>query len=203
MKEFNPENKAYPLGSLENPIIDSALTRLEALRPNPAFHFSPEVFEKQVLLAIIYLSFDGKFHSGQIVVHKELEKDVTDFFKFLLEKNFSLNKAVPIASDKYNFSDELSMADNNSSGFNPRNIAGTERPSNHAFGRAIDINPLQNPFIKNDIVEPVGAAYEPGEIGTLTSEIVEFLKSRGWKWGGDYIQIKDYHHFEKPMEEIK
>ena len=71
------------------------------------------------------------------------------------------------------------------------------KPSNHAFGRAIDINPFQNPYIKDGLVEPVGAIYKLDQPGTLTVEIVEFLKKRGGIWGGDYHDLKDYHHFEK------
>ena len=59
-------------GTIENPIIDSQLTKEEALRSNPDFLLSPEVFERQVLLPVVYISFDGKYHQGQIVVDKDL-----------------------------------------------------------------------------------------------------------------------------------
>ena len=205
MDNFTPGHEPHEPGTKENPIIDSELTLEEALRPNPNFFLSPEIFERQIILQVMYISFDGKFHRGQIVIDKDLEKDVTDFFKFLLEQNFPLNKVVPVAHKKFNFDDALSMAQNNSSGFNPRNIAGGDKPSNHAFGRAIDINPFQNPYIKNDLVEPKGAVYDTGKPGTFAAEspIVQFLKSRGFFWGGDYKDLKDYHHFEKPLEEVK
>jgi hypothetical protein len=136
-------------------------------------------------------------------VDKDLEKDVRDFFNFLLEQNFPVNKAIPVAHHKFNFNDKLSMDENNSSGFNPRYIGGTNKLSNHALGRAIDINPIQNPQIKDGVTEPKGAIYDTEQPGTLvaTSLIVEFLKKRGWKWGGDYHDLKDYQHFEKPLEE--
>ena len=190
-------------GTIENPIIDSQLTKEEALRSNPDFLLSPEVFERQVLLPVVYISFDGKYHQGQIVVDKDLEIDVIEFFEFLMKQNFPVNKAMPIADSKFNFNDSLSMAENNSSGFNPRNKTGKAEPSNHAFGRAIDINPLQNPYIKGEITEPLGAVYNPEQPGTLTPEIVYFLKQRGWIWGGDYQTLKDYHHFEKLLEKSK
>lgn len=200
MKEFSPDAEIYDSGTIENPIIDSKMTTEEALRANPNFFLAPEVFERQILLKVMYLSFDGKYHQGQMVVDKDLESDIKDFFNFLIEQNFPLNKSIPIAHNRYNFNDILSMEDNNSSGFNPRNIAGTDRPSNHAFGRAIDINPFQNPFIKNDVIEPKGAKYDMTKLGTFLADspVVLFLKLRGWKWGGDYQEIKDYHHFEKP-----
>jgi hypothetical protein len=208
MKEFAPGSEMSEPGTIEYPIIDSQMTIEEALRANPDFFLAPEIFERQVVLKVVYLSFDGKYHQGQIVVDKDLEGDVKDFFNFLIEQNFPINKTVPIAHNKYNFDDTLSMGDNNSSGFNPRNIAGTEdkpRPSNHAFGRAIDLNPFQNPFIKNNNIEPKGAKYNIANPGTFSpdSPVVLFLKSRGWIWGGDYQEIKDYHHFEKPLKKAE
>lgn len=205
MKEFSPESKANEPGTLEHPMIDSHMTALEALRANTNFFLSPEVFERQIILEVAYFSFDGKYHQGQIVIDKDLESDVRDFFNFLIEQNFPLKSAIPIAHNKYNFNDTLSMLDNNSSGFNPRNIAGTDKPSNHAFGRAIDINPFQNPFIKNGLIEPKGAVYDILKPGTFSaaSPIVQFLKARGWIWGGDFEEIKDYHHFEKPLKQAE
>ena len=199
MNESYPKQE-YPLGTIENPIIDSQLSLEEALRPNPNFFLSPEVFERQVLLQVMYKSFDGKYHQGQIVIDKELEKDVKDFFEFLIKQNFPVNKVIPIADKKYDFDDTKSMNENNSSGFNPRNKTGKNEPSNHAYGRAFDINPQQNPYKKGEIVEPAGAVYDTEKIGTLTPEIVEFLISRGWIWGGNYEELKDYHHFEKLIE---
>jgi hypothetical protein len=205
MKEFPSGNEPREPGTIEYPIIDSHMTLEEALRANPKFFLPPEVFERQILLKVMYLSFDGKYHQGQIVVDEDLVEDVRDFFNFLIEQGFPINRAMPIANNRYNFDDTLSMEDNNSSGFNPRNIAGTDRPSNHAFGRAIDINPLQNPFIKNDAIEPKGAKYDTRKAGTFSADspVVLFLKSRGWIWGGDYKEIKDYHHFEKPLQKTE
>jgi hypothetical protein len=202
MKESTPENKPNELGTVENPIIDPGLTREEALRQNPNFPMDEEIFEKQVLLPIIYLcSLDGKYHQGQIVIDKDLENDVKDFLAFLIEQKFPIEKMTPVADKEINFNDNVSMDKNNCSGFNPRNIANTDRPSNHAYGRAFDINPRQNPYIRGETTEPEGAVYNIEIPGTLTAEspIVKFLKDRGWIWGGDFIEFKDYHHFEKPL----
>ena len=205
MNESISRQESKKLGTLENPIIDSKLTTEEALRPNPNFFIAPEVFERQIVLPVVYTSFDSKYYQGQIVVDKDLEKDVKDFFNFLLKQNFPLYKVVPVADKRFNFDDALSMALNNSSGFNPRAIAGTKRPSNHAYGRAIDINPFQNPYIRSGQIEPKGAIYNIEQPGTLTVEspVVKFLKKRGWNWGGDYNDLKDYHHFEKLLKEIE
>lgn len=201
MKELS--SVEFPRGTIENPIIDSQLTKEEALRPNPDFFLPPEVFERQILLPVIYISFDGKYHRGQIVIDKDLEKDVRDFFEFLIKKNFPVNKVIPIADSRFNFDDALSMLENNSSGFNPRNKTGKNEPSNHAFGRAIDINPFQNPYIKGEVIEPSGTVYNPEKLGTLTAQIADFLKTRDWIWGGDYQSLKDYQHFEKLLKRSK
>lgn len=84
------------------------------------------------------------------------------------------------------------MKKNISSGFNYRLIAGTNRPSSHSFGKAIDINPVQNPYIRYTaeeiIAKPVGAVWNPKEQGTLSAShhFVQFLKQLGWEWGGDW-----------------
>ena len=186
------------IGDINNPIIDSQMSMQEALMPNPNLEISSEIFKKQILLNVMYISFDNKYHLGQIVVDRDLELDVKELFEMMLEIKFPIFSVIPIVDKKFNFSDTLSMDANNSSGFNPRCIAGTQRLSNHASGRAIDINPMQNPYIKGEIVEPAAAIYNTKEIGTIPADspVVTFLKSRGWKWGGEYIELKDYQHFE-------
>ena len=106
--------------------------------------------------------------------------------------------AAPITC--FGWSDEASMAADNCSAFNYRLIAGTDRLSRHAAGRAIDINPFENPAITlNGIVCPAGAAYRPGEPGTFGDgdRVVRAFKKRGWRWGGEFSHLHDYHHFEK------
>lgn len=197
IEDFKTKKEVAADGTLERPIVDSAMSREETLRPNPNFEISQEIFEQQVLINVVYKSFDGKFHQGQLVVHRDLEADIHDLFALIREIDFPVERAVPIV--KYDFSDDASMNDNNSSGFNPRYKTGKTELSNHGLGRAIDINPKQNPYIKGDQVEPLGAVYNleiPGTIGP-DHPIVKFLVARGWEWGGDWTSLKDYQHFEK------
>ena len=88
---------------------------------------------------------------------------------------------------------------NNSSAFNYRLIRDTNKLSNHAFGRAIDINPAINPLIQGDKIRPEGANYDSKVPGTIigNEEFVIYLKEKGWEWGGDWTDLKDYMHFEK------
>ena len=158
----------------------------------------PEDIKKDLrLVSIPYVSFDGNVSEGRLVVHSELAMEVQELFKKLFESRFPIHSIIPIA--EYNWDDDASMAANNSSAFNYRLIAGTDRLSNHSFGRAIDINPVQNPYCRRDgPVMPHGAQYDVTEPGTITNEIAALFKSRGWKWGGDWESLKDWQHFEKP-----
>lgn len=183
-------------------IVDSALDFVEAIKQNPQFLCPPSIIGRQELITLDYYSFDGMIHRGQIVSDKDLVKDVKDAFKLLKKIRFPIESVIPIADPHFHWDDELSMQKNNSSGFNYRRIAKTNKLSNHAFGRAIDINPLFNPFIKGDLIQPKGATYNPTRAGTITpdSEIVTFFKKRGWAWGGDWEDRKDYQHFQKPLK---
>lgn len=149
------------------------------------------------LVNVEYYSFDDKLHRGQIVIHKELAKDIEEVFELIKEKRFPVAKVIPIV--KYNWSDEKSMLDNNTSAFNYRVVKGTNRLSNHAYGRAIDINPFQNPYIRINYISPKGSSYNPNKPGTITKDsfLVKEFKKRGWTWGGDWKTLKDYQHFEK------
>ncbi|NWF90716.1 MAG: M15 family metallopeptidase [Ignavibacteriaceae bacterium] len=149
------------------------------------------------LISVKYYSFDGKLHQGQILIHKDLAEDIVEIFEIIKQNRFPIAKVIPI--NKYNWSDELSTSDNNSSAFNYRFVKGTKKFSAHSFGRAIDINPVQNPHIKINKLNSSKRAYNPDAKGTITSNsfvVREFLK-RGWKWGGNWKSSKDYQHFEK------
>ena len=109
-------------------------------------------------------------------------------------------RPAPFPIVRYGWSDEASMAADNTSAFNYRLIAGTDRLSRHATGRALDINPRRNPAVYPDgRIAPAGAVYRPGSPGTFTGEhpVVLAFRERGWRWGGDFTHLQDYHHFEK------
>jgi len=181
------------------PISDSAMTFAEAVSGCPA----PETLLAALrLIDVSYYGFDGKLHMGQIVVHSSVEQDIRGIFTLIREVRFPLNSVIPIV--RYNCSDEASMATNNSSAFNYRFIAGTQRLSRHASGLAVDLNPFQNPVSYNSgEILPPGAVYQPETAGTLSesSPVVQAFLQLGWRWGGHFLHVQDYHHFEK--EEVK
>ena len=180
----------------EEIIVDSQMSFSEAIEGTTA---PSEIIDSLCLLDVIYYSFDGIKHQGQIIVNRELEDDVYEIFNLIDELKFPLGKVIPIVA--YQWNDYNSMADNNTSSFNFRVIEGTTKLSMHSLGKAVDINPVQNPVIyPNGVIAPEGAKYRPKEKGTFTADnaiVQEYLK-HGWHWGGDFDQPKDYHHFEKP-----
>ncbi len=185
--------KKYPMNGIE--VFDSAMTFDEAVAGCPA---PRAVVSALRLMEVSYCGFDGRLHGGQLLVHASLEEDLRELFALIREACFPLYSVIPIV--RYGWSDEASMAANNSSAFNYRFIAGTERLSRHAAGLAVDLNPFQNPVIYEDCeIQPPGAVYQPEAPGTLTesSPVVQAFLRRGWHWGGHFQHLRDYHHFEK------
>jgi len=179
----------------EEIIIDSAMSFSEAIEETNA---PLEIVDSLVLIDVLYYSFDNLKHQGQIIVNNDLEDDVYEIFVLIEKIKFPVGIVIPIVA--YKWDDHNSMANNNSSGFNFRVIEGTTKLSLHSFGRGVDINPVQNPVIyPNGVVAPEGAKYFPSKAGTFSvkNPVVEEFIKRGWHWGGNFEQPKDYHHFEK------
>lgn len=157
-----------------------------------------EIVSELSLIEVPYIDFEGESQIGQLIIHQELCEETQSIFAELHKQQFPIHKMVPAAA--YGWDDEASMADNNTSAFNYRAIIATDRLSNHSLGRAIDINPLLNPyFARNGKIYPRGASYEAQRLGTLTknSSAVELFKRHGWIWLGERHENTDYQHFEK------
>ncbi|MFA6519550.1 MAG: M15 family metallopeptidase [Candidatus Paceibacterota bacterium] len=194
--------------ALPSIIVDSAMSRDAILAQNPDSPAPQSALDVLEVLNVTYVGFDDALHTGQIAVHKDVLQDVKRFFDAAREMKFPIEKVIPISNEKYAWNDERSCDDNNSSGYNYRLIAGTDRVSKHAAGLAFDINPVQNIFVKydTDLSEtfrfPKDAVYDEQASGTLTKvhPLVQLMKSLGWEWGGDWTPESgriDYQHFEK------
>lgn len=152
-------------------------------------------------LKITYWGFDEKTHIGEMVVNKNVAQEVLDIFKEVYHKKYPIEKIKLI--DEYEANDEKSMANNNSSAFCYRTIANTNKLSNHSLGKAIDINPLYNPYVVGTSVSPAkGKKYTDRSIvrkGTIRKgdDLYNAFIKRGWTWGGNWNIKKDYQHFEK------
>lgn len=183
------------------------LSRETALGLDPNFpcplQIPREITESLEVIEIPYWGFDNEEHTGQLVIHAALVIDVRDIFAELLRARFPIESMIPVAA--YGWIDAASMAANNTSAWNYRYIADSNPPrlSPHAFGRAVDINPRLNPCISPASGEcvPVGARHDPEIPGTITSGalIVQLFCRRGWKWGGEWQDPIDLHHFQKAV----
>ncbi|WP_353669114.1 M15 family metallopeptidase [Marinomonas sp. THO17] len=158
-----------------------------------------------------YVNAQGQImDDGQFVVLDLLAPKVALLMNELLKQEFVIYQAKPI--EFYGGNDHASMRENNSSAFNGRAVFGGKRWSLHAYGAAIDINPVQNPFIR---IEADGSAqiypqesayyavnrlqYRPGKAARLgmSEEVVERFAEHGFFiWGGDWNAPIDYQHFQ-------
>ena len=157
------------------------------------------IVSEQVVLVLPYRDFAGIEHLGQLVVHREISASVRAVFEALFVDHFPIASMAPVAA--FAWSDEQSMAANNCVGFQFRKKTGlSARPelSQHAYGLAIDINPLQNPYIRGNTILPLGARFDPSQPGTCRSDSlpVRLFKAQGFVWGGDWTSLHDYMHFE-------
>jgi hypothetical protein len=152
------------------------------------------------MVTLTYWGFDRRWHTGRIVVNAAVTTAVVSVFHKLYEARFPLMSLVP--EDAYRGHDPVSMAADNTSGFHCRFAVATGPPhwSVHALGEAIDINPVQNPYIFEGQVQPAaGAAYvvrtdvRPGmaEPGNVLNDAFAAI---GWYWGGSWSS-PDYQHF--------
>lgn len=154
-------------------------------------------WDELVYLQVDHVSFDGA-ERGELVVAAQLATRSAALFRRLWQIGFPIRQLRLV--DDFGASDEASMAADNSSAFNFRVIAGTQRLSQHALGRAIDLNPVENPWRRPDrIVPEAGAAFadraviRPGMI-VRPGPVVAALDELGWEWGGDWRHAFDDHH---------
>jgi hypothetical protein len=158
------------------------------------------------LLRMPYVGFDGEVHRGVMVVRDRQAGKVLNIFRRLYGARFPIRRMRLV--EAYDGSDAASMRANNTSAFNCRTVAGTTRWSEHAYGRAIDINPVQNPYVSGSTVEPAagrdyldrsnvrkGMIVRPGPV-------TRSFATADWGWGGDWRSSKDYQHFSRTGREV-
>ena len=148
-------------------------------------------------LRMTYLGFDGLAHRGEMVVHRTYTTKIISVFRRAYNARFPIYRMRLV--DDYRGSDDASMAANNTSAFNCRRTSGGTAWSQHSYGRAIDINPVQNPYVSGGVVEPpAGKAYvarSPLRKGMVTWTVRDAFVDIGWYWGGAWRYSKDYQHF--------
>ena len=193
-----PTPTPEPAWSVDISAIDAEVrSRIE---PTSWREGCPVSLEDLRLLTFPYVNFEGAVAMGELIISAEWADDVAGVFERLFEAEYPIEGIELI--DQFGGDDQLSMNANNTSGFNCREVAS--RPgvwSNHAFGTAIDLNPLLNPYVRGSFVDPeAGAPYAdrsdvrfgmivPGDAAVRAFEEI------GWVWGGNWSNLKDYQHF--------
>lgn len=171
---------------------------------------SPVSIDRLTLLNITHFNFDGIEKKGQIIVLDVVAKDVLEIFKELYALKFPIHQVKLI--NEYGGNDDESMADNNTSGHNFRPVAGSTRYSLHSYGTAIDINPVQNPYIIFDEATATAKFLPPNSLPYtnrmlqrlgkddrvgFAESIVEVFGRHGFYWWGGYWDTPiDYQHFQ-------
>lgn len=151
-------------------------------------------------VSVRHWGFDGHTRDGELVVHADVAEDVLRAFRALYDARFPVERIELV--DVHGGDDDASMAANNTSAFNCRTVGGSTRWSEHAYGRAVDINPVQNPYVSRSgaVSPPAGAAYadrtvvRPGMV-VADGPVVAAFDAIGWEWGGRWSGSKDHQHF--------
>jgi hypothetical protein len=145
---------------------------------------------------VSYWDFDGRPQTGSVVVARRVANDVVTVFRTLWRDRFPIRRLEPVSA--FRGSDDASMAADNTSAFNCRFVGGTSRWSMHAFGEAVDVNPVENPYVRGATVSPpAGRGYldrsrfRPG-MAVANGVLVRAFAAVGWKWGASF---GDYQHF--------
>ena len=169
----------------------------------------PVPLTKLRYLTLSYYDFEGNIQDGELIVHQDVADETVKIFEELFEIKYPI-KSMKLISD-FKGSDFQSIEADNTSAFNCRSITGNKKKwSNHAYGKAIDINPIENPYISKSgyISHKSSLFYKKRVHKDLTNQkdralllknddVTQIFKKYKWSWGGDWKTIKDYQHFEK------
>jgi hypothetical protein len=152
------------------------------------------------LVTLTYRGFDGRAHTGRLVANRDAAAKLVSVFRRLYAAGFPIRRMQPV--DTYGGSDFRSIEADNTSAFNCRRATGSTSWSEHAYGRAIDVNPIENPYVTaaGAVAHPASrpfldrSRHRPG-MAYPGGVLVESFRSVGWGWGGDWSGAKDYQHF--------
>jgi hypothetical protein len=188
--------------ALQAPPFGHSVSRVTAAQLPHSWHAGCPVAPAQLRrLRLTYWGFDGRAHTGTLVVDVRAVPPLTRVFSRLYAVRFPIRRMRPI--DAYGGSDERSLDADNTAAFNCRYAvaSGPKRWSVHAYGLAIDVNPVENPYLEGGRVHPrAGRAYldrsrhRPG-MAVRGGPLVGAFASVGWPWGGRWAGSPDYQHF--------
>jgi len=185
-----------------SPTFSSSVAPVTAAQLGATWHSGCPVDPDQLrMLQLTYWGFDNQAHSGTMVVNASVVSSVIQVFSTLFSDRFPISEMVPEAA--YGGDDNAAAAADDTSGFNCRDAVAPGPPqwSMNAYGEAIDVNDVQNPYIDGStVIPPAGSAYaertdvRPG-MAVPGGTLVNAFASVGWQWGGRWIGTPDYQHF--------
>ena len=185
-----------------HPAFSWHVSRVTAAQLGKSWHSGCPVGPSELrTVTLTYWGFDRAAHQGRLVVRASAVQAVVDAFHTMYHARFPIRRMRPVAV--YDGSDNKSMNHDNTSAFNCRYAvsSGPKSWSMHAYGEAVDINPVENPYTLNGkIYPPKGAAYTDrshyrrGMIVSGSAPVRGF-SAAGWGWGGNWSSSPDYQHF--------
>jgi len=154
-------------------------------------------------IELIHKDFNDRDKKGVLIVHHSVTKDIVNIFRELYAIKYPIKKMRLVSN--YKAKDWVSIEADNTSAFNCRSVGGTHRWSRHSFGKAIDINPIENPYIsrsgyishKASLKYKKRAKKKHKAMILQNDKITKIFKKYGWQWGGNFKGEKDYQHFFK------
>ena len=152
-------------------------------------------------LKLSYIDFEGEEQVGEMVCNKAIADDLLEIFRALHKARYPIRSIRLI--DDFGGDDDASMAADNTSCFNYRRKTGMRALSKHALGLAVDVNPLENPYVRPGRVKPAGGAAYADRTKVFPHKIdkddlcYRLFREHGFSWGGVWRSVKDYQHFEK------
>lgn len=185
--------------------------RAASAEENAGSPAQPEItFDDLRYVHILHIDFNGNTAEGELICNELIAADLAEIFQELYRNEYRLEKVLMI--EEYDGDDGASMEDNNTSCFNYRTVDGTSRLSKHAYGLAIDVNPLYNPYITyteegEEQVSPASALPYADRSSSFPYKITEddlcykLFTQHGFIWGGSWNNVKDYQHFQKNPEQ--
>jgi D-alanyl-D-alanine carboxypeptidase len=161
----------------------------------------PVGFAELRLLSVSHWGFDGDVHRGRLVVNRDAAAAILGSMRALYRLHYPIRQMRLV--DSYGGDDHRSMAADNTSAFNCRFVAGSPSVwSEHAYGRAIDVNPIENPYVTESgyASPPAGARFadrsrQARGLIHRGGPVVEAFAAAGWEWGGNWTWPRDYQHF--------
>ncbi|WP_214319376.1 M15 family metallopeptidase [Nonomuraea sediminis] len=185
------------------PVFSAKVTKVSRDRlPYSWKRGCPVHYQDLRLITMTYWGFDSKAHTGELVVRKTVTDDIVTVFKKLYGWRWPIRKMQLV--DVYKGDDFDSIEADNTSAFNCRAATGSTHWSNHAYGEAVDINTIENPYVtaSGSTAHKASKRYTTRPMkgkGVINPDdkVVRAFAAVGWEWGGTWSGAKDFQHFSK------